>query len=95
MLNEFRAGPSDIRELYHFLIGGGADCWIHGCYVAAVSIANPIIIYAYLRDRRRRRERGFCLSFVDTCIRYIEGGCTETFLFRMLKVPPQLTLVRA
>jgi hypothetical protein len=87
ILKLFKAGESQLRELFDFLMYGGADCWIHGTYVAASSITKPIIIYAYLRDREKRADRNFQRGFADTCVRYFEGGYNEMFLCTMLSVP--------
>jgi len=86
VLKRFGAGPEAIGALYAFLVEGGADRWIHGNYVAALSITNPIVLHAYLRDRHRAGEVDFKRAFADCCIRYIEGGYTESFLFSQLAI---------
>lgn len=87
VLKAFKAGKPEIRELFDFLIYGGADRWIHGDYAAARSIANPVVLYAYLRDRHKRDDRSFQLGFADSCIRFLEGGFEPGFLLKMLSVP--------
>lgn len=87
------ANAGVIYELYHFLEQGGADRWVHGNYVAALSITNPVILRGYLRNRGRRHERLFRLAFADTCIRYVEGGYTEAFLKKNLEAMPQAGVV--
>lgn len=80
VLNAHDAGPEDIRGLYQFLLHHGADIWVHGNYVAAHSLGNPVILEAYLRDRHLRHDRGYALAFADTCVRYVEGGYADQFL---------------
>ncbi len=80
VLETYDAGPQDIRGLYQFLLHHGADIWIHGNYVAAHSLGNPVILEAYLRDRALRNDRGYALAFADTCVRYVEGGYSDQFL---------------
>jgi len=79
-LERHGATAAVLHELYDFLEQGGADRWIHGNYVAALSITHPLVIEAYLEQRHRRGDRRFRLSFADTCVRYIEGGYTDQFL---------------
>lgn len=80
VLNAHDGGPEDIRGLYQFLLHHGADIWVHGNYVAAHSLGNPVILEAYLRDRHLRHDRGYALAFADTCVRYVEGGYADRFL---------------
>ncbi len=86
ILKRFKAGVHDIRELYGFLMQGAYRS-AHGIEAALYSITNPIIIYAYLRDRTKRNDRQFALSFADTCLRHFDGGHTDRFLLGMLAVP--------
>ncbi len=93
VLRQFGAGAAELRGLYNCLVHGGADRWIYGNYVAAVSLTNPIIIYAYLRDRAAKKDdSGFCLGFADVCIRFIEGGYAESFLHGMFNVPKNFSM---
>lgn len=87
IMKKFGGTKSDICDLYRFLVQGGANLFIHGGFVAASSLANPVILYAWLRDRHKRHDRKFQLGFADTCVRYFEGGYTLDFLHRMLSVP--------
>jgi hypothetical protein len=91
-LSAYDATPGDIRGLYQFLLHHGADIWVHGNYVAAHSLGNPVILEAYLRDRHLRDDRGYALAFADTCVRYVEGGYADQFLRDNLDVftPRQL-----
>jgi len=80
VLAAYDATPADIRGLYQFLLHHGADIWVHGNYVAAYSLGNPIILEAYLRDRALHQDRGYALALADTCVRYVEGGYSDQFL---------------
>lgn len=83
LLEKFGATPRDIRDLFEWLLRGGANIWVHGTHVAASSVANPIIVCAYLKDRHKRRDTAFQHMFADTCVRYVEGGYTDEFLLDM------------
>ncbi len=86
VLAAYDAGPDDIRSLYQFLLHHGADIWVHGNYVAAYSLGNPIILEAYLRDRAMHQDRGYALALADTCVRYVEGGYSDQFLRENLDI---------
>lgn len=80
VLKAYDGVSDDIRGLYQFLLHHGADIWVHGNYVAAHSLSNPVILEAYLRDKYLRDDRGYALAFADTCVRYVEGGYADQFL---------------
>jgi hypothetical protein len=86
ILKKFRAGARDIRELYGFLMESAYRV-PHGHDAVLCSITNPIVIFAYLRDRHRSDDRRFALGFADACLRHFDGGHTDRFLLGLLAVP--------
>jgi Flp pilus assembly protein TadB len=86
LLRRHSASAAVIGELYRFLLAHGANIWVHGNYVAAACLCNPLIVEAYLRDRQHRFDEAFGRGFADICVRYIEGGYGENFLRDMLDI---------
>ena len=89
----FQATERELEELYSLLLKAGAGQWVRNSYAAVTGVTNPVVVYAYLREKAGKElTKNFALMLANACVEYILQGYDVQILLKALKVQEKVTL---